>query len=564
MATLLLMASCGTQKQFVVSNPSYHKGYPEYEGPAWVKNESKPIHITKGLENKHVAVTASHGRYFDNKKGEWAWQRPYMNGTREDIFTSTIVLPYLIPMLENAGANVFSTRERDPQEDEAIVDGGKEFNIFASWTECPSPGFADRAVTYDDTYHPFSVGTTKMAKANKKKKCELQFVPHFTRAGKYAVYVAYPKYRNQNVPDAKYIVVHGGTTTEFTVNQTMGQGTWVYLGTFFFEAGQPLRNYVSLSNESKYKGYVTADAVRFGGGKGRVVRGGTISGESRNVEAARYSAQWYGAPDRVWNTFKHENDYNDDIRTRPSMANWVAGGSCFNPKEDGLNVPLELSLAVHSDAGKTNDSTYIGTLGICTTNHNGGKLGCGASRDASKLFATSLEQNIFIDITNKFGQWRTRGTWDKNYGESRIPEMPSAIIEILSHENPADMQKGHDPEFKFTLARSMYKTILRFIGSQHGRSVVVQPLPPSNLAAFKLGNGKLQVQWLTQTDRTEPTSNPKGFMLYIAINGGDYDNGQIVKGNAVALNPQPNATYRFKVTAFNDGGESLPVEVVYR
>lgn len=561
MATLLLMASCSTQKQFVVTKPSYHKGYPQYEGPAWVKNDSRPFRITKGLDNKHVAVTASHGRYYNNKKGEWDWQRPYMNGTREDLFTSTIVVPYLIPMLENAGANVFSARERDSQADEAIVDDGKEYNIFDSWVKCPTPGFADKATTYDDNYHPFSVGTTKMAKTNKKKKCELQFVPHFMKSGDYAVYVAYPKYKGHNIPDARYTVVHGGTATEFTVNQTMGQGTWVYLGTFRFEAGRPDRNCVVLSNQSRYKGYVTADAVRFGGGKGRVVRGGTVSGELRSVEAARYSAQWYGAPDRVWSTFKHGNDYNDDIRTRPMMANWVAGGSCFNPKEDGLNVPLELALAVHSDAGKTSDSSYIGTLGICTTDHNGGKLASGASRNLSKQFATSLEQNIKKDVTNRYGRWRSRGTWDKNYGESRIPEMPSAIIEMLSHENPADMKMGHDPEFKFTIARSMYKTILRFLADQHGQNAVVQPLPPTNLAAFINKNGKLQVQWQTAKDNTEPSSDPKGYILYIAVNGGDFDNGQIVKGNAVAISPQPNVTYRFKVTAFNDGGESMPAIV---
>lgn len=556
--TLLLLASCSTQKQFVVTPPSFHKGYPTYEGPAWVKNESRPFRITKGLENKHVAVTASHGRYFNNKKGEWDWQRPYMNGTREDLFTSTIVVPYLIPMLENAGANVFSARERDNQMEEIIVDGGKEYNIFYNWEHCPTPGFADSKAVYDDNYHPFSVGTTRMAKTHKKKKCEVQYVPSFKKSGKYAVYVAYAKYKDQNVPDAKYIVMHGGTCTEFTVNQTIGQGTWVYLGTFHFEAGRPERNFVSLSNESKYKGYVTADAVRFGGGKGRVLRGGTTSGELRCVEAARYSAQWYGAPDKVWNTFKHENDYNDDIRTRPSMANWMAGGSCFNPKEEGLNVPIELALAVHSDAGKTTDSSYIGTLGICTTDHNGGKLASGASRDLSKVFADNLQKNIKTDLTNKFGNWRSRGLWDKNYGETRIPEMPSAIIEVLSHENPADMEKGHDPEFKFTLARSMYKTILRFLANQHGQNIVVQPLPPCNLSAFINKNGKLQVQWQAQTDNTEPTSRPKGYILYIATNSGDFDNGQIVSGNAIAITPQPNTSYTFKVTAFNDGGESLP------
>lgn len=566
--TLLLCASCGTKKQILIGyttpKTTYHNGYPQYTGNPWVSNMSKPYKITQGLANKHVSVTNSHGRYFNNKKGEWDWQRPYMNGTREDLFTRTIVVPYLIPMLENAGANVFTARERDSQTNEIIVEKGKELNIFATWQDCPTPGFADIKKVYDDNDHPFTYGTTKMVKTSKLKQCELQFVPRITKAGDYAVYVAYPKYKNENVPDAHYTVYHGGTATEYIVNQTIGQGTWVYLGTFRFEAGQNPNNCVILTNESNYKGYITANAVRFGGGMGRTKRGGRVSGEPRCVEAARYSAQWYGAPDRVWSTYKHENDYNDDIRTRPMMANWVAGGSCFNPKEDGLGVPLELVLAVHSDAGKTTDSSYIGTLGICTTNTNEGKLASGASRDLSKELATNLQQNIYKDVVNKYGNWRTRGTWDKNYGETRLPEMPSAIVEVLSHENPADMEKGHDPEFRFTLARSMYKTILRFIAEQHGEKAIVQPLPVKNLEAFPLNNGKMQVQWQAQLDETEPGSNPRAFIIYIAVGNGDYNNGDVVKSNAIALTVQPDAKYRIKVTALNDGGESMPREIEFK
>ncbi|MCF0243572.1 MAG: N-acetylmuramoyl-L-alanine amidase [Bacteroidaceae bacterium] len=558
--TLLFIFSCGSKKQIVVS---YHKGYPQYEGQSWVRNLSKPYRVTKGLDNKHVAVTASHGIYFNTQKDKWEWQRPFMNGTREDIFTRTIVVPYLIPMLENAGANVFTSRERDEQTQEIIVSGGKEYNIFESWTQCPVRGFADTKAYYTDSDHPFENGMTKMVKAHKKKKCELQFVPQIQKAGRYAVYVSYPKYKNQNVPDAKYTVCHGGVCTEFTVNQQMGQGTWVYLGSFHFEQGKPANNYVSLSNQSQFKGYVTAGAVRFGGGMGRTLRGGVVSGEPRCLEAARYSAQWYGAPDEVWNTFKHENDYNDDIRTRPLMANWLAGGSCFNPNENGLSVPLELCLSVHSDAGKTPDDSYIGTLSICTTNHNNGRLASGASRDVSKMLAYNLQRNILVDISNKYGRWQSRGTWDKNYGETRLPAMPSAIVETMSHENPADMSKGHDPQFRFTLARSMYKTILRFLAVQHGLMTVVQPLPPTSMNAFMLNDGRLQVQWEGQPDITEPTAEPASYVLYIATNTGDFDNGQLVRSNAIAFVPKPNTIYSFKVTAVNEGGESLPAYAVF-
>ena len=37
--------------------------------------------------------------------------------------------------------------------------------------------------------------------------------------------------------DAKYLVFHKGGVTEFKVNQQIGGGTWVYLGTFEFDKG---------------------------------------------------------------------------------------------------------------------------------------------------------------------------------------------------------------------------------------------------------------------------------------------------------------------------------------
>ena len=35
----------------------------------------------------------------------------------------------------------------------------------------------------------------------------------------------------------KYLVFHNGGVTEFKVNQQIGGGTWVYLGTFEFDKG---------------------------------------------------------------------------------------------------------------------------------------------------------------------------------------------------------------------------------------------------------------------------------------------------------------------------------------
>ena len=53
--------------------------------------------------------------------------------TVEDIGPTAFTIPYLIPMLENAGANVFVPRERDVQTNEVIVDN--DFHTKDNYSE---------------------------------------------------------------------------------------------------------------------------------------------------------------------------------------------------------------------------------------------------------------------------------------------------------------------------------------------------------------------------------------------------------------------------------------------
>jgi hypothetical protein len=86
---------------------------------------SKPFKAEKGLRNKHIALWQSHGFYFEQKLNRWEWQRARIFQTVEDLYTQSYVLPFLVPMLENAGANVLLPRERDTQTLEVIVDNDK-------------------------------------------------------------------------------------------------------------------------------------------------------------------------------------------------------------------------------------------------------------------------------------------------------------------------------------------------------------------------------------------------------------------------------------------------------
>ena len=542
----------------------------DYDGEPWVKNISSPVKVTHGLQNRHISLWASHGRFYDQARGYWRWQRPNLFSTTEDLYTQTIVVPYLIPMLEKAGAIVFTPRERDWQKQEIIVDNdGSKANYIEvtkgdKWQTSKQPGFAFHTGTYTDGENPFVAGSARMVKttSSKSRYSLATYQPYFQKAGRYAVYVSYQTLEN-SIPDALYTVWHKGERTQFHVNQQMGGGTWVYLGTFDFDAGYSEFNRVTISNQSSEKGIVTTDAIRFGGGMGNIERDGQTSQLPRALEGARYWAQWAGMPYTVYSSKGGTNDYADDINVRSLTTNRLGGGSCYMPTIEGLKVPIELSLAFHSDAGYAKDGEgLIGSLSICTTNHHEGKLNAGISRMASRDLADALLSNETLDLKHKYGQWNRRELFDRNYSEARLPEVPSAILEMLSHQNFPDMRYGQDPNFRFTLARSIYKTILRYVNDQHGRPFVVTPLAPDHFRV-ELKKGVACLSWDAVNDLQEPTAKPTGYVVYTAIGDADFDNGTYVRGKTEhEVELEPGLLYHFKVAAVNRGGESFTTEVL--
>jgi len=553
-------------------------GDTDHQGNPWVENLSRPYRITRGLAGRHLFISPSHGRYY--KLGAWHWQRPALFCTREDLLTQSFVFPYLIPMLENAGAVVYSARERDVQTAEALVDndapGGaglyeEEGPSDTPWrTVSAAAGFAPPSVAaYADSLSPFGLGTARYAPTTSRRHREATatWTPDIPRAGRYAVYVSYAAHPG-NVSDARYTVYHKGGRTRFRVNQQMGGGTWVYLGTFDFDAGRRRTGRVVLSNQSDYRGVVTADAVRFGGGLGQTPRGeaGT-SGMPCFLEAARYYAQRAGLPDSLYRR-DPTNDYNDDIRSRPFLLNHLGGGSCYLPAEAGKRVPIETSLALHSDAGVRRDRSVYGTLAICTTRDAEGRRSypSGLARAASSDLADLLLGAVTRDLSATFRtDWTRRELWDRNYGETRLPDVPAAILEMLSHQNFTDMRFGHDPAFKFVMARAVYKALLRFVNGQHGiRRFDVQPLPVHGFSALLAPDGKsVRLSWQPTADSLEESARPTGYVVYTRTDGEGFDNGLLVEGKtALTLPVAEGRLYSFKVTAVNRGGESFPSETL--
>ena len=583
--TCLLLWSCGTHR-VVNDNRPVQGSVPvqtgktdkveevekkvQYEKEPWVKNLSRPFEITQGLQDRHVSLWASHGYYYDIPKGTWKWQRPSLFGTTEDLFTQTIVVPYLIPMLEKAGANVFTPRERDWQKHELIVDNDHsqspnymETNTQNKWKDADVKGFALHQGAYHDGENPFLAGTARMAKTTHANPSLITYQPQFEESGSYAVYVSYPTLEN-SVDNVQYTVYHQGQASVFSVNQRMGGSTWVYLGTFHFDRGCSRLNSVVVSNLSDQKGVVTSDAVRFGGGMGNITRAGSVSGMPRALEGARYYAQWAGAPYEVYSSKNGQDDYADDINVRSLMTNWIGGGSRYMPTLEGKHVPIELSLAVHSDAGYAKDfASLTGSLGIYTTNFHDGLLNNGDSRDQSRIFASLLLNNQKNDLNKLYGlDWPVRDIRDANYSETRLPEVPSAIMETLSHQNFPDMRLAQDPTFRFALARSVYKSILQFLSNRHDKNYVVAPLPPQDLRVEFTGADEVTLSWEDQDDPLEKTAKPTSYVVYTSKGAGGFDNGQVIKSRSCKMNLQPGVIYNFKVSAINKGGESFPSETL--
>lgn len=537
----------------------------------WVLPLDRAYNVHQGLENRHISLWASHGRYYSAKEG-WRWQRPQLFCTTEDLLSQTIVVPYLMPMLENAGAILYSPRERDWQVNEVIVDNDtpqqdgiyQEASTQHHW-EHGGPGFAHYRSVYHDHETPFTEGTTRVipSQSRRSQAATATWMPNIPADGRYAVYVAYTTLPT-SVSDATYTIYHRGRKSQVRVNQQMGGGTWVYLGTFEFASGCTPQNAVVLSNVSEQRGHITADAVRFGGGMGNIARGPvggeTVSGLPRFLEGARYGTQWQGAPYWVYGNKNSENDYAEDINARSLMTNHLAGGSAYVPSDSGLHVPIELSLALHTDAGASREGGHIGSLSIYTSDFNDRLLPTGLSRLTSRDFADLLLTQLNSDLCQSYGAWNRRSLYDRNYSETRLPEMPSAILEMLSHQNFPDLRLAHDPAFKFTVARAVYKGVLRFLHEVHNeRPPVVQPLPvaaPSAIADPQ--HQRILVTWQAVNDPLEPTARPERFVVYHAEGDLDFDNGTSVRGDDYTLdNAAPGVLHRFRIAAANDGGQSL-------
>lgn len=505
--------------------------------------QGSPVRRLDGLHRgpltaRNIALWPSHGRYYEPQLKRWEWQRGRLFTTVEDLLTPSIVLPFLLPMLENAGAYVLMPRERDTTRVACIVDVDDGPEAFRATTQAVDhlKGYAKRDVL-DGPENPFALGHAlgfRLTTAD-----TLSFMGRTAATGPQTIYLAWAAHKNQT--DSLLVAVHhAGGVARFRVNPRQGAAMWMPLATLPFDKNRPWR--VDITGE----GYATADAVRIGGGMGRVTRHGLGSDMPAWAEAARYYLQTDGFDFReVVSLSAGVNDYTDDVNCR---GEWV------NALVRGKGIPIDAALALHTDAGTTHTDSVIGTLVIVsTTKGRQTTLLDGRGRVESRYLGVGMERQIGRDLRRSWQpDWVLRGIQDKSYSESRRPEVPCCLIELLSHQNPAEVGLALHPAFRHDAARAIYKGLLRYLA---GPDAPVEPLTPSHLAiAFTQAPDSLRLSWRPTADPLEPSAVANIFELY--------------EGNRLLLTtpdtavtvrqPQDGLVHLYRVVAVGPGGRSLP------
>jgi hypothetical protein len=137
-------------------------------------------------------------------------------------------------------------------------------------------------------------------------------------------------------------------------------------------------------------------------------------------------------------------------------------------------------------------------------------------------------------------------------------------MELLSHQNFADMKYGLDPMFRFDVSRAIYKGILKFIARRDHRDYVVQPLPVNSFEISEASSpGTFLLTWQPTKDDLSTNADPK---QYVVLEQVGRDGG--FKEVAVTPDPQylarvnDNKIHSYKIIAMNDGGRSFPSETL--
>jgi len=534
---------------------------PEYDKQLGKIIKSQKSQATGPLSDKVLFISQAHGWIDYDDFREWSTQRGITHDIVEDFVNSEAINQYLLEYLKNAGAKVFTLRERDMNTNMVIVDDQDSSSfpnngVFEEqgdsqlFNNSSANGFKNFQAPYSATNDPFrdNGGSDRIITTSGIETARAIWKPVITEDGYYHVYVSYSGVGDRPT-DAQYIVSHGGIETEVIVNQEVHRYVWNNIGQFYFKAGSD--DFVALTNKSTESGTtVSADAVRFGGGMGDTLGDyhPVVSSHPRWEEGARPYVQYQGAFPSVY--------ASGDVGARSKFAAWEHYSS-----EDSVYVSWHSNAATGNARGT---SSYI-----YSSNPPDGTYDDTQSVNGSAELQAAIHNEIINDIRADWqSDWQDRGFRSAYFGEvnpANNDEMPSVLIEMAFHDNATDANALRHPAFRKLAARAVYQGIVKYFANRDGLDAFLLPEPPTHLQAISNQSGELHVSWqapLVDSDNIVGDA-ATSYVVYLSTNGYNFDNGVETTDLFYDYsNLELGKVYYIKVRAKNIGGLSLSSETL--
>jgi hypothetical protein len=537
------------------------------------------------LSNRILFTAAGHGFTAANTgSGAWTTQRGLNNGMVEDMGNYDQMTQF-VHYAWNAGATIVPTRPIGVQPNEVVMDNTSAGVTFTgTWTN-GGAGAAGQTATFFSLTGSNPSARYREALGNSNETAVARYTPNIPQAGFYPVYTWVSNssaHVANNLPDQLYRVTHTGGATEVKVDhRKVGKG-WVYLGTYHFDAGSA--GYVEVSNKTGAIGRAIADGIRFGNGRGDINRGGGISNQTREDEAAVYWIQKQaestyevinnGAPTLLpASTYRGGNSTDSDanVGAPPRWAAYV-NNSAYGAMAD------RLFLSYHSNAG---GGAGRGTIGLYNGN-NSPSTKTPFQREWA-LFAAkevnddlvALSGQLEFAWSNRTGNALVLDRSDIEFGEinnnSIDDEFDATILEVAFHDNAMDAALMRDPKVRQWIARSSVQAAVRYFNDATiggGGALSFAPDAPTNVRAITLPNGDVTIRWTPPAVSNGTGAAASGYVIESSANGYGFDGGIVVAGGGSNTFTIPagqigttDATY-FRVVSTNAGGWSVPGEVV--
>lgn len=523
-----------------------------------------PAQVT-GLRGKTIAIGAGHGwrgQTSSESPGK-RLQRPWVWASGGATYSSAYSAPvnqyaivedylnseitwYLDQYLRNAGAQTTLVRELGRQRQQVVL--------------CPGgAGYAQSGATFTASANDSAqagqlcAGGTKYryAYGDATGNGSFSYTATVPTSGVYPVYYHY-RDGSDRTTEVPVTISHAGGNTRTTANlyaRTLTSNDYgsgglryrqLYLGSYYFSSASPA--VISFTTGFAADRLVVADTLRLGAGIDTIPIDGSATNEERYKSSAFQYQKFLNRPSTV---ARLSSGYNEDVTTRPHAANYENA---------------DAFISVHNNA--TGSSTYPynsasgnGTMVIYQYGTPGSTYK--ALDETSRDLALKLKYRMLDHVREKWDAGWTNISWgddgfDGNYGETRVAQVPAALIEVGFFTHPSEVVTLTNERFYRTVARGLYMGIAQFFGSGY------LPEEVEAVRATITGAGSFRLDW-------EPAATGATATFYLvrtSTDGVAFDSGRVASSNfATFSNVAAGKVYHFTVQAGNANGLSLASEV---